>query len=103
MATAADIAEVRVNVNEPTEDIYTDAAIGTLIDAGSVVSASAAIWRTKAGAYAEMADVSEAGASLKVSDLYKRALEMVAYYDSLDGEVVPAGLGRGKTHKIVRT
>lgn len=100
MATAADVAEVRVNVNEPTEDIYTDVAIGLLIDAGSVASASAAIWREKAGAYAEMADVSEAGASLKISDLYKRALEMAEFYAS-EGGAAPVK-ARAKTHAIVR-
>lgn len=102
MASAADITEVRTNTNEPTQDPFTDAYIGGLIDAGSVASASAAIWRQKAGAYAEIADVSEAGASLKVGELFKNAQVMAKFYEDVDAGI-STGLGRGKTHRIVRT
>jgi hypothetical protein len=103
MASAADLRSTRENINEPTEDVYTDDYLDGLIDAsGGVEAASAAIWRLKAAAYAEAVDQSEAGASLKLSDLNKNALSMATHYETLSGTgALPKQ--RAKVHQILRS
>lgn len=94
MADASDIATVRFNTDEPEETTYSDEVIGGLIDADGVAGASATIWRWKAGALAKLsADVTEAGASHKNSELYKAALAMSKSYEVDEAvleNVVPA-------------
>lgn len=102
MATAAEVAEVRENTNEPTEETYSDSYVEALVDSGTVASASAVIWTRKAAVYAELVDTSEAGASLKLSDLHKNALTMATKFGAEAGVVVASGVGRAKVHKIVR-
>lgn len=90
MASSGDIAEVRVNTNEPTDVVpYTDAVIGAYIDLLGVAGASAKIWRQKAATYVDEAtQVSEAGASHRYES-HKHALAMAAYWDGIAaGEVV---------------
>lgn len=91
MASAADIATVRRNTDEPTDaNGYTDAVIGGYVDAGDVSSASATIWREKAGKLVQLsgASVTEGGASHKYGDLQKAALAMADHYDA---QVASAG------------
>jgi len=91
---AAEVAQVRVNTNEPTDDLFVDEEIQSLIDAGSVDSASAAVWKAKAAVYADLADTTEAGASHKYGDLFNRALQMQAMYEGLVAaavETLPTG------------
>lgn len=103
MATAADVTEVRLNTNEETDETFSDDYISALVDAGSVASASAVIWTRKAGAFAELVNVSEAGASRSLSDLHKNALTMAAKYGAMDTDTgAVSGIGRAKTHAIVR-
>lgn len=107
MATADQIAQVRLYVNEPDDvDPYQDVDIAALIDSlGSVEMASSAIWTQKASSYAELVDVTEAGASRKMSDLHKNALAMSRYFADKDAGIdpnVPTGIGHAKTHRIVR-
>jgi hypothetical protein len=101
MATAADVQTVRENTNEEDGDTFSDEYISALVDAGSVASASAVIWTRKAGAFAELVNTSEAGASRALSDLHKNALTMAAKYET-DAAGGATGIGRGKTHSIVR-
>jgi hypothetical protein len=83
MATPEQIAEVRENVDEREDTNWADQAISALVDAaGSVLSASAIIWRRKAAMYADLVDVSEAGASHAFSDLHKNALTMADKFDA---------------------
>lgn len=100
MASVSDIAEVRRNTNEPTAATYTDAMIGSFVDSLGVAGASAKIWGEKAGVYAELADVTEAGASHKFSDLHRNALNMETYWSTL---TVTATSSRPKVKKIVRS
>lgn len=99
MATEAEIGVVRQNTNEPTQDNFTDATIGALVDSGDVDSASAAIWRMKAASYADLVDTTEAGTSHKFSDLHKNALMMAKQF----GSVEPVKNARASVHKIVRS
>lgn len=107
MATDADILYVRRNTNEPTDDTYTDTVIEELIDANGVSYASAVIWEEKAASVATSADVTEAGASHKFSDIYKNFMAMAKYWreritaeDIAEEELVA---GRVRVKKIVRS
>lgn len=107
MATAGEIDTVRKNTNEPTEDDFTTVYITGLIDSydvGGVNLASGVIWRQKAAVYAELVNVSEAGASRDMSDLFKHAQEMAAYYEGLGASEVDASInaGRARVHVIDR-
>lgn len=104
MATPQDIAMVRRNTNEPTTESYTDDEIGDYVDAAGVSVATVIIWRQKAATYAELVDVSEAGASRKFSDLHKHALSMADEFEpKADGTTPGATTARAKVHKIVRS
>lgn len=104
MATAEELLEVRKNTNEPNEDTFEDATLMAYIDTlGGVDAASAKVWELKASAYADLVDVSEAGASRKMSDLNKNALAMQKLYSDKAGAVVEEDVRpRAKTHQIVR-
>jgi hypothetical protein len=105
MATAEDIAEVRVNVNEPTEDHYSDDQLSSIIDAyGDLDAASAAIWRLKAGRYADLADVQEGSSRRSLGDLHEQALAMAKTYadTAASGGAVTGGMRPGRTRPIER-
>lgn len=101
MATAADVQTVMENVNEPDTETYSDEYISALVDAGSVASASAVIWKRKAASYAELVNVSEAGASRSMSDLHKNALTMAKTFET-EAAGGSTGIGRAKTHPVMR-
>lgn len=89
MATDEEIIrDVRRMADEPTAETYSDEAILALYaQEGSAEGAAAAIWETKAGAYAKLVNVSESGSSRSMSDLHKNALTMAKYYG--DQAIVP--------------
>lgn len=103
MASSDDIAIVRKNVDEPTEATYSDEWIDKLIDATSVVGASAKIWEEKAATYAGLVNTSEAGASHAFSDLHKNALNMAKAYRSQELEATLVTPTRVRVRKIVRS
>jgi hypothetical protein len=85
MATAEQIAELRLKISEPDNvEPYTDQVLSDAIDEanGDTNAVAGSIWQTKAASYAEMTDISEAGSSRKNSQLYKQALEMADYFSS---------------------
>lgn len=83
MADASDIAAVRENTNEPTEDDYSDVTVGAFIDTLGVAGASAHIWRLKAAKWSELVTTTEGGTSHNFSDLSKNALKMADHWDVL--------------------
>lgn len=104
MASTSDIADVRRNVNEPDDETYSDEAIGAMVDADGIAGASARIWRAKAARYAELVNVSEAGASHSYSDLHKNAINMAKAFDSVESEdEAPPIANRVRVQKIVRS
>lgn len=82
MASASDILEVRHNTDEPTEDTFTDLELNTMIDELGVAGASARIWRIKSAKAASLVDTTEAGSSLKLSQLSKTYAEQADYWDA---------------------
>lgn len=103
--TADQINLVRSNTNEPERDTYSDDLIGGLVSSlGSVEAATADIWERKAAAYSELVNVSEAGASRSLGDLYKNATSMADRWRlRIPGDdAANSGKGRAKVHKIER-
>jgi len=107
MATSEQITHVRRNTNELEDDVYSDEEINYLVDSngGSVEVASAIIWEEKAARYSTAADVTEAGASHKFSDLFKNAQALAKYWrDKSAGEEADEDIsGRPRVKKIVRS
>jgi hypothetical protein len=106
MATAADIATVRANTNEPTQDRFSDAAIDDLIEAwdGNLDAASAAVWRQKAGRYADITDVQEGSSRRSLGDLHEQAINMAKTFAdqaAASGATI-GGMRPGRTRAIER-
>jgi hypothetical protein len=102
MATADELAEVRRNTDEPTEDRYPHPTLLGLIDSVGILRTSAVVWRWKAAEYAKMVDVSEAGSSQKLSDLYNNAIGMAKQFDSLaDASETSSTSTRGRAQVYV--
>jgi len=105
MSTPEAITDVREKTNEFTDDPWADQEISDMIDeAGSNDAAAAIIWRKKAAKYADLVNVSEAGASQALSDLYDRALKQALHFESESGvdPVIPS-MGPAQVHVIRRT
>lgn len=86
MATAAEIAEVRVNTQEPNNvPPYTDDFIGDLIDAYGVTETEHKIWISKRNTVANLVDISEGGSSRKNSQLFEAYSKIVAGYEDDGG------------------
>lgn len=104
MASAEDIAEVRLLTNEPAEDKFDDAYVGGKIDSLGVLGATAHLWEAKAAEAAELVNVNEAGASHAAGDLYKQALAMQKHFqDLVDVAGGTTTGGHVKVRKIVRS
>lgn len=106
MATTGDVEQVRRNTNVDEDDpTHTLAVIGGYVDAFGIAGASAKIWREKAAAYADLVDVSEAGASERLGQLREAAFEMAAYWDEQAATDSGAILlkSRAKTHALDRS
>lgn len=103
-ATLDQIMELRDLVDEPTEDPFTDAILGTIIDAsdGDLITAAKAVWVRKSARLAKLVDVREGNSDRKLSQLHKQALEMVAQYTALTAASPEATTRRSRTRKIDR-
>lgn len=103
MATPAQIAELRIKINEPTDALpYTDEILGELIDAnaGDTNAVAKTIWQGKAAAVAHLVDISEGGSSRKMSDMYKNFLAIAGTFES--EENAPGARRAPTTREITR-
>lgn len=101
MADQEDIDLLRTYVDEPTVDNWTDEALSGLIDEIGLESAAARIWRQKQARFSKLVDVTEAGASRKMSQAFAHAQKMSEYWAGVAGEdAAPSGT---RVHKIVRS
>ena len=100
MATSEQVSLVRAYTGEPTEDTWTDVALGALIDELGIDSTTARVWREKQARYSKLVDVSEAGASRKMSQAFDHAKTMAAHWETIAGEDAAIAT---RVHKIVRT
>jgi len=103
MATSEQVSLVRAYTGEPTEETWTDVALGALIDELGADSTTARVWREKQARYSKLVDVSEAGASRKMSQAFDHAKTMTAYWATVAGEDVAITARATRVHKIVRT
>lgn len=105
MAEDADIETLRRLVDEPTEDIYSDTDLETLLDSGDMNTSALSIWEEKMARYSTMVDTSESGSSRKNSDLFNSATRMAKYYRDILGveeeETIDVS-ERPRTRRIVR-
>lgn len=103
MATSDDVALVRTYTDEDTEDNWTDAQLGVLIDDLGVDSATARVWREKAARYSRLVDVTEAGASRKMSQAFAHAQALAERWDAIASASGTDAGRSAKVHKIVRS
>lgn len=77
MATAQEIADLRLLIAEPTEVIYSDIVLGTRLDgASNQFIVANEIWTEKAAGAAMLVDMSEGGSTRKMGDLFEQYLSM---------------------------
>lgn len=98
MATAEEIAALRLLIAEPTEATYTDVALGTLLDgATNQFVVAYEIWTQKSAAVAGLVDISEGGSSRKMGDLYEQYLSMAEQMRqrAVSATQPPDGFGSG--------
>jgi hypothetical protein len=106
MATVEEIAALRLLIAEDTQDPYTDAELGVMLDAAAnqyVVAYE--IWTNKAAATAGLVDISEGGSSRKMGDLYEQALSMAEQMRlrAVSATQPPDGFGSGtRVRKLTR-
>ena len=102
----ADIRRLRSAIGEVGSTEYSDSLLRALLlrNDNDVNQTAADIWGEKAAAYAELVDVSEAGSSRKLSQLYDRAIAQAGKYQGLAGEtdVTVILSNRPRTRPIVR-
>lgn len=86
MATAEEIAALRLLIAEPSEDSYTDSQLSARLDAiTNVAELAATIWTEKAGKYASLVDMQEGTSRRSLSQLQEQALAMAARFQEEAG------------------
>lgn len=103
MAIASEIEEVRLSTDEPVEtSTYDDVLVGSLIDTYGLAGAAAKIWDAKAAQASKLVDVTEAGASHKLSAVFDHATKLSGVWaDRAEAEAtVTATTGRIQVKKI---
>ena len=101
MATPDQIARMRRLVGDTT---LTDAELGAIIDASENFNiAVAEVWGRLAAQYSTVTNLSEAGSSRSLGDLFKNAQAMASYYRGLGTPIVdPTTTAYSRTRAIVR-
>jgi hypothetical protein len=90
-------------INEPTSDNYTDMLLLAYLESNNFdLNATASqVWGEKASGYVDLVDVTEAGASRKLSQLWERATKQQTHYAGQVGGAVGAA-GSPTTRPIER-
>lgn len=105
MASADDVDEVRRNTNINSDDeTWPFAVIDGYVDEIGIVGATAKLWRQKAGRYADLCDISEAGAMERMSQLAAAARAQADWWDTkYDEELNPPATDRNaRTYALER-
>lgn len=90
--------------DEVAPNLYTDADLAQYLDAndGDFTVTAGKLWREKAATFAKSVDISEAGSSRKMSDLFDNALAMAKWYEDQTAPPVVDTLAASTTRRIVR-
>lgn len=106
MATAEEIAALRLLIAEPTQDSFTDAQLNDFLDTyGNQYTAAYEVWTLKSASVAALVDISEGGSSRKMGDLYEQYLSMAEQMRirAVSGVNPPDGSGPGmRIRKLTR-
>lgn len=111
LASAALLARLRRNVDEPDDDngagwtdLMLDAVLTETANADgtpNVNRASQSVWLAKAAGLTALVDVTESGSSRRNSQAWEHAMKMAALYEGLDAAAI-VGAVRPESQKIVR-
>lgn len=83
MATATEIADLRLLVAEPDETTYTDVLLDERIDeSASMDHAALRIWEEKAASWASLVNISEGGSNRGMGSLHTNALAMIKHFQA---------------------
>lgn len=100
MATVDEIARMRRLVGETQ---LTDAQLGAIIDsAANFDMAVAEVWESLAAEYSTITNLSEAGSSRSLGDLFKNAQAMAQYYRGIGSVETTVSTAYSRTRAIVR-
>lgn len=104
--TESDLTLLRSMVADPVgaDQKFSDDDYATILLAkGSLNLTAAYFWGIKASDFAELVDISEAGSSRSMNQLYKSALDMQKFYEGQGTEVSPLpDRGRTRLRRITR-
>ena len=104
MATAADIDQLRLLIDDRNAAEFSDDYLAELLDAGSTMNATAAtLWRVKAARYVKLVHVKEGSSTRNLGDMHAHALAMAKVYgDDPGGDEETPITGRAGTREITR-
>lgn len=92
LATDTEIASLRrATALELTDETYTDAVLGGMIDDLGYASAAATVWREKAASVAGLVDTTESGSSRSLSQMRDAYLGMASAMNPTDPGVTASG------------
>lgn len=102
--TNEQLTVLRRYIDEPTTDTYSDLALNSIFETfGSDLNLAAAeVWRDKAAKAASLVDESEGPSSLKLSQLYDRAVLQSKFYDERSVVTIATTTRRTTTRAIER-
>jgi hypothetical protein len=106
MATLEDVEQVRRNTNVDADDErHPYEVLEAYVDLFGISGASAKVWLEKAAYYADLCDVSEAGASERLGQLKDQAMEMALEWTKIKAAetgVDSEQSNRVKLHSLTR-
>lgn len=96
------LQQVRLYTDEPdATNGVTDDLVNQLLAAGDVHSATAVVWRVKAGKLAKKVNTSTAQTRLELKSQFEHAMQMYALYADLSGEDAGSGVWESITMAAV--
>lgn len=104
MASNDEYLRLRRMTGEDDSEKYTNTDLEAFFDqaGGDIYGAASLVWGEKAGDYADLVNISEAGSSRSNSDLFKHAVEQRDYFGSLSAPTPTSTTGASTTRRITR-
>lgn len=103
MASTSDVDQVRRNANIDADDEkWTFSVISAYVDLVGVAGATARLWDEKAATYADLVDISEAGAQERLGQLHDHALAQQELWAARYATEQGTAVARARTMPLVR-